>query len=338
MRPRSDRGATHRLRDVRVAPPRGQRGIVLLAIVVLLGAGSLYLLLGQLDSKALRDARIRRTELALAEAKEALIGRAASDDNRPGSLPCPDFVTNTQSPIRNVPGDGIADALSGDDCPSYVGWLPWRTLGIPELGDGNGEKLWYALSRNFRNDDSAEPINTSTAGDLTLDAQTEVAAIVFSPGPPLSGQSARPSRNFADYLDLTNSDGDKEYASAAASATFNDRAVAIMSADFMARVVMRVDRERRRVPAAASSALLKYFKNEKNEEKFPWADTDADGAENADKTSGTLPVSALSGSPLVWMTNNKWIPRISYSVETNRKSATFAWEGRTFACNESSCQ
>src|SRR5688572_33057105 len=99
------------------------------------------------------------TRAALAEGKQALVGRAVADNDRPGSLPCPDAVTNV---VGNVPNDGIADALAGNDCPSYIGRLPWRTLGLPDLRDEHVERLWFALSPTFRDHVTAQPLNSAT--------------------------------------------------------------------------------------------------------------------------------------------------------------------------------
>src|SRR5450759_3419021 len=90
-----------------------QRGAVLMIMLVIMVMGIAAVLISSLSTTALKNARQETTSNALAQAKDALIGRAISDSNMPGSLPCPD--TND---------DGSAELLSGNNCPSYIGRLP----------------------------------------------------------------------------------------------------------------------------------------------------------------------------------------------------------------------
>jgi hypothetical protein len=72
--------------------------------------------------------------------------------------------------------------------------LPWITLGLSDLRDDSGERLWYAVSNDFRSDRRAGGVavalNSDTAyrtgnASLTLAGTTaagNLAAIVFSPG------------------------------------------------------------------------------------------------------------------------------------------------------------
>lgn len=182
------------------SPPSRQRGAVLLLLFSVLFLASLYFMVERGNEQRFRQQSNEQiTEEALARAKAALLGRAVNDDNRPGSLPCPD-----------TDGDGIAEMLSGNDCPSYVGWLPWYSLKLPELTDKAGERLWYILDENFRDDDSAL-INPDTPVDLELDGESAVA-LLFAPGIIQDSQS-RPSSALADYIHplAENLDGDAVY-------------------------------------------------------------------------------------------------------------------------------
>jgi hypothetical protein len=146
-----------------------------------------------------RLAEQARQARALAAAREALIARAANDANRPGSLPCPDQSTDSTG-FANRPGDGKADMLVGNHCPSYLGRLPWITLDMPPPRDRAQETLWYVLAPGLRDDDSAEPINCSTATELNHAGHSEVAALLIAAGPPLARQE-RPSHTPGDYLE-----------------------------------------------------------------------------------------------------------------------------------------
>lgn len=169
-----------------------QRGAALMVMLVIVVMGIAAALVGSLSATALKTARQETTAAALAQAKEALIGRAASNTNIPGSLPCPD-----------TDNDGSAEMLIGNECPSYIGRLPWRTLKLSDLRDGSGERLWYTLSARFRDDNSARPLNSDTQGQLSVTGNMSignVAAIVFAPGDPLCGH-AQGNNNVADYLE-----------------------------------------------------------------------------------------------------------------------------------------
>ncbi|MBI5660433.1 MAG: hypothetical protein HZC43_13030 [Nitrosomonadales bacterium] len=204
--------------------PRRQRGAALMVMLVIVVMGIAAALVGSLSATALKTAHQETTAAALAQAKEALIGRAASDDNMPGSLPCPD--TNN---------DGSAEMLSGNECPIYIGRLPWRTLKLPDLRDGGGERLWYALSGNFRDDNSARPLNSNTQGQFTVkDAPgntlaTGVVAIIFAPGEITYGQSrgGADANIAANFLEGENANGDSIFVSGQTTDTFNDRMTAI---------------------------------------------------------------------------------------------------------------
>jgi hypothetical protein len=163
----------------------------------------------------------------LAQAREALIGYALqyrdkeASQGRPdrmyGYLPLPDLGSSR----NNNTGCGIG--LEGCDAayflgntfdangigPTVVGRFPWRTLGTGPLRDNNGECLWLIVSslhsRIHRTSPPPilPPMNWDTLGQLDIvvangetsmqsalaSAHDRPIAIIFSPGPPLSGQN-----------------------------------------------------------------------------------------------------------------------------------------------------
>jgi len=220
--------------------PRRQSGLALAIVLVLMVTGAIAAIVAVASPQQRTSSADQETDLALAEARSALIFRAAMDDNRPGSLPCPD--TNN---------DGIAEPLVGGVCASYIGRLPWQDLGLPDLRDGSGERLWYALSPSLRDDDSAQPINSDTAAQLSVTGavpQTNVAAVIISPGQALAGQlrDLANQNNVASYLEGDNANADNVYHVAASTATFNDRIEVITRDQLFAVVESRVARDIRR--------------------------------------------------------------------------------------------
>ena len=225
-----------------------QRGAALLIFMLIVVIAALSFLLNRLAiHSTARDDQATMQTLALA--KEALIGWSASYPSRPGMRPCPedpDFIGN---PLKE--GDANSNCTSPNP---VVGRLPWRALGLPDLRDDAGERLWYALSPGFR----TSPINSNTPAQLTVDdiANTAVA-IIFSPGAPLSGQS-RPTPTAAappdikQYLDLRNNSGTGSYVSTGGASLFNDRMIVVTHRDLFNVVERRVGQEVRH-------ALLDYF-------------------------------------------------------------------------------
>ncbi len=158
-----------------------QRGAAMMVMLVIMVMGTAAFLVSALNSSSLQIERNKKTAEALAQAKNALIAFAVTDsgNNSPGSLPCPDNL-----------GAGAAEVAA--DCTFYIGRLPWKTLGLPDLRDASGAPLWYALSRNFRKDVTNNPINSDSMGTLKIfgsPSAGNLAAIVFAPGANLGGQS-----------------------------------------------------------------------------------------------------------------------------------------------------
>lgn len=284
-----------------VCGPAAQCGSALLVLLLILVTAALSLMVGQLGAIAPAQ-RDEATMQTMATAKAALIGRAASDGNHPGSLPCPD-----------TDDDGIAELFSGTDCPAYLGRLPWKTLELGDLHDDASERLWYALAPALRDNDVAQPINAQKPLELSFDGHPDIAAVIFSPGPPLPIQSGRPGNLATSYLDGTNSDGDQAYVSGPRSAAFNDKALAITRDELFGTVSKRVLAELRG-PADASYGLRNYYVVHG---AFPWADTDPtpDGIGNPSSPVGKLPYGALGSLP-PWLSENDWFPLVTYDRST----------------------
>lgn len=194
-----------------------------------------------LSSVSLDELRSRSTETALTQAREALIAYAVADFNRPGELPCPDTNNNGRIDI------GV-DTV-GSNCTSLIGRLPWLTLGISELRDSSGERLWYAVSNPFHANGSAK-LNSETAGDITVSGSinaSSVAAVVFAPGTSLSGQNriAANVNGVAHYLEGTNASSVTAFTLQAASDSFNDRLLPIPAEELFRQVEKRAARELR---------------------------------------------------------------------------------------------
>lgn len=183
-------------------PYRKQAGaIVLLLLLVAALAMASAAALALASAGAGREVA---SERALAQAREALVGYAADRpiDGRvgPGYLPCPD-----------LDDDGWAEATCGSlsghlGQSERLGRLPWKTLGLPDLRDGHGERLWYAVSTRHKgllncaasracvDMTPATAWGTITvrgpAGELLHDGRLAqaaggAAAIVLAPGPPI---------------------------------------------------------------------------------------------------------------------------------------------------------
>ncbi len=243
--------------------------MVMLVIVVL---GAAAILVNSLSSTGLRNERDKITADALAQAKEALIGMALTYSDYPGSLPCPD-----------TDNDGDADGGgNGIDCSSYIGRLPWKTLGLPDLRDATGERLWYTLSRNVRRYASAHPLNSETTGTLSITGTytaSNLMAIIFAPGSSIASQNrannglslcSNPSRCAVNYLEGSNANAspgsspNTNYQNASSTVSFNDQLISISHDQLFPLIEKRIARE-------VKSCLDDYAQEPLNNNKYPWA-------------------------------------------------------------------
>lgn len=173
--------------------PRPQ-GMALWGLLCVLLMLSLSGWLHSLSPMTAQQQSMQHTQAVLAIAQQALLAYALqtispatpvckSNCPRPGDLPCPD---------RN--NDGIAEGSCNDE-GSRLGRLPWRTLGLGDLRDGSGERLWYAVSSAYKNTHRQLPLNLETPGSWSLatsgllrwdaTAANGVVAVLIAPMHPL---------------------------------------------------------------------------------------------------------------------------------------------------------
>jgi type II secretory pathway pseudopilin PulG len=326
-----------------------QRGITLVLLLALVMMGALYMLLSQLGRAAQRVDRDAVTMSALGEAKQALIGHAARErrlrpltptnasppyfdgttidsygtsglnievSDRPGSLPCP-------APDE----DGIA--LPADTCASWstagsgvwknrVGWLPWRTLGIPPLRDADGNLLWYAVSDSARNGNLASsgpplilnsdsvhraPPDPFAFRPLTVQGTVpaqNVVAVVIAPGQALPGQDRVGARySVRSWLEGRNNYLDNDAGAVSddvfemqnPSPTFNDTLVSITATELFSVVenAVALRAQRTIVP------LLQDYYASWDAQPYPAAfDADKTRTDFTGTVPAVLPVTATS--------------------------------------------
>lgn len=207
------------------------RGAVLAAatLILLLAIGAVLALeLARASGSAQRE---RITASALAEAREALIAYAAdrpvSAAVGPGYLPCPDLDNDgwAESTCGSLTGDiGQAERL---------GRLPWKTLGVPDLRDGHGERLWYAVSTKYKGllncaasracvdmspdaalgtitvrDASGTLVHDGSIAEPYRAGEGGAVAVVIAPGPPLGRAAAQPGDDAAQSRECAPGDCD----------------------------------------------------------------------------------------------------------------------------------
>jgi type II secretory pathway pseudopilin PulG len=186
-----------------------QRGIALVAIAALLALAVVASLAAAIARSATGPGRAAASDRALAQAREALLAYASARPLDaivgPGYLPCPD-----------LDDDGWAESTCGSMTGETGQWqrlgrLPWKTLGLPDLRDASGERLWYAVSSKHKGllNCAASPacldmgpeaaIGTITvrdaAGNVLHDGTAAgpyepgkggAVAVIVAPGPPVA--------------------------------------------------------------------------------------------------------------------------------------------------------
>ena len=166
-----------------------QKGAALIIFAVIFALAATAFLISQLDASGVKIERDKKTALALAEAKSALIGSVVSINNIavPGYLPNPDLKLGASVEGRQALSFGAVDI-------SLIGKFPWRDLGVSPLRDGWNECLWYIVSGRFKNSPSTAEFNWDTLGQITvIDGAgniiaSNLVALIISPGALLSGQ------------------------------------------------------------------------------------------------------------------------------------------------------
>jgi len=170
-----------------------QTGAALIIFLTIMVLGISAILLSELNTN--NDLMLddqAQTAQALAQAKEALIGYAASYYDTVyydpvsktkkskylyGFLPCPD-VDHT-NPTKWFEGE--THGTCGSKNESQLGRLPWASLGLPPSRDGAGECLWYAVSGPYKHGPQTDMLNEDTNGlfeVLRSDGTTTPSTIV----------------------------------------------------------------------------------------------------------------------------------------------------------------
>jgi hypothetical protein len=233
---------------------RAAKGAALILLVAVLVLGLSWLLLARLNSSQadLLAAKRDRNARVLGQAKQALIGYVASqtartDENNPGSLPCPENPGDFDSTTGR-------QGLVGINCGTTVkvGRFPWRTLGLDQLVDADAEPLWYVVSPAWGvNVGSNSVVNSNSVGQLTVDGVPNAAvALIIAPGAPLSVAAAsgcaawtqvRPptgTPNVRNYLECENasSPADLAFVTRGPAGSFNDQVLQVTVADLLPAV------------------------------------------------------------------------------------------------------
>ena len=214
-----------------------QRGAVLMIMLIIFVIGTISFLVNALSRAGVQNERDQITSQALSQAKEALIGYAATygDNNINaifGFLPLPDLGNTRNNNSLLTEGNAAANFTGNSKNLTVIGRLPWRKLGLSPLRDSNSECLWYAVSGSFQNMQKADVLNwdslghfdtytsngtsTSTLSATGTNYSNRPVAIIFSPGPLLQGQNRQVSTDnvsicggnydVRNYLDSYNPD------------------------------------------------------------------------------------------------------------------------------------
>ncbi|MCK9389694.1 MAG: hypothetical protein M0Q22_15050 [Sulfuritalea sp.] len=190
-----------------------QRGFVLIALIALLAMGGLYFFVSSLSPERVQARRQQQTGDALTQAREALIGYAVRFRDEQlatgtaglvyGYLPLPDLGSSRNNNTGCTEEGCDAANFAGNALNiTTIGRFPWRTLGTGPLRDAHGECLWYAVSGGHQRIQRSTPMNWDTVSQMDVvvangtaamvsaiaSAHDRPIAVVFSPGPPLTGQ------------------------------------------------------------------------------------------------------------------------------------------------------
>jgi hypothetical protein len=281
---------------------------MIMLVILVLGATALFA--RELADRSAATLRIASSAAALARAKEALLGYAATSDaadaGRLGLLPCPDIDTG-----GGFPEGAAHDSACWARYRSVAGRLPWKTLGLTPRND-TGECLWYAVSGTWKQASAAptELINPDTNGQFRLfagdgttlltgaAAAERAVAVIVAPGALLPGQARTTmasgveqcggNYNAANYLDddaasgidnadlAAGADAIDDYINADASrADVNDQVIFVTRAEIEDRIMRRADVAAKLQSLARAVALCLADYGKRNpggatDRRLPW--------------------------------------------------------------------
>ena len=220
-------------------PSSRQRGVILLLMMLAVLVVGVSVLIRVLSNNSVSLRQQRNTSDALSGVKEALIsysvlyvdyyGVASAG---PGHLMCPD-----------ADGDGLEDAPCGTNSlgrlPTAMTLPGGEIFPLSSYESELDQQIWYALSDVVRRNPVAA-LNTSTAGNLTLDGQGGIAAALIAPAETVAAQ-ARASTSPADSLEPGNvAAPDFVTFDPLDPANFNDRVLPIRFTEIFTPVTARV--------------------------------------------------------------------------------------------------
>lgn len=223
-------------------------GAALLIMLAVVAMGGLSLAIDALLIKSGRLRSDQRSSYVLSQAKDTLVASAVIEAGAAGSfgnLPCP-----YSGVLSGYATAASAEAACGaNDGNIAIGFLPWQSLKLPPLFDGEGAQIWYAVSGVFKTGSGQTditPYNVCAAGNLTINGGGAYAAILFSPGNvlPLLDPTADQSRAqgsdaaalWTQFLEGENADTDTDFAisrimtdesGGVAAPPFNDRLLGV---------------------------------------------------------------------------------------------------------------
>lgn len=295
-----------------------------MAAVLLLGVVSMAVLLSSLSSSNAATQQAIKTQIALKEVKEAVLGYILLDDPnpdltlKPGSLPCPDLDNDNDNDFNDNVG------ASCGPTGNFVYRFPGKNFRVGDLRDASNEGLWYAVSPDFRTTTDAA-LNSLTPGELRIDGQGEYVAVVLAPGAPLPGQTRSTSSTRTAYLEEENASGtfhlvtfrqpQEGESEEQAKSKFNDRVLGISKKEWEDAIIRRV-----------SADVLSRIKSHvvatgRPPSPMPLSayETSPDGrsptAWNGDSkhSRGLLPASTL-WAPTDWARKNQWYRVVYYVI------------------------
>lgn len=226
---------------------------------------------------------------AMVAIKEVLLAFAFSSADQlpgqpPGRFPCPD-TNNLGGPEPTCNhGRGRLPISTAPEPPSPPPAQPGYVFS--DYGRNVDRQFWYVVSTPFSNG-AVPPLNSSTTGTLSLDAENDIVAIIIAPGEALPGQNRlTPAAQLAaaNYLESTNITGTALISSLPANPNaFNDRLLPIYRHEVLPLMTLKA--------AQRIGGLVKQY--EVSNSSYP-ADTAAFTAALALDT------------PTGWFTLNQW--------------------------------